>query len=166
MVQLNSSGKVTVYAATLADQSTDNCAVWSYSPAAKTYTTANLGANNLTITVKDYSNNTATCVSVVTVMPSLNNEDYSQGGGRKFDFVLFPNPTSGATTAAFALPTDQAYLLRIFDLSGRLIFHREGEGVEGENNEAIMLGGIAAGVYIVDFQSEGLKAQKRLVVQE
>lgn len=117
------------------------------------------------MTVKDYSNNAATCVSVVTVLPFMNNEDYGQSGGDKFDFVLFPNPTSGETTAAFALPADQAYLLRIFDLSGRLIYHREGDG-EGENNEPILLGGIAAGVYIVDFQSEGLKAQKRLVVQE
>ncbi len=42
---------------------------------AKVHTTAHLGNNNLTITVKDWSNNAATCVSVVTVLPYSNSNN-------------------------------------------------------------------------------------------
>ena len=69
-VELGANGKVTVQGSVLAGQSFDNCSVWSYSPVAKVYTSANIGDNNLTITVKDWSNNASTCVSVVTVVPA------------------------------------------------------------------------------------------------
>jgi hypothetical protein len=68
-VQLNASGNAVVYGADLASESVDNCSVWSYSPIAKVYKTFNIGNNNLSITVKDWSGNASTCVSVVTVLP-------------------------------------------------------------------------------------------------
>ena len=82
------------------------------------------------------------------------------------ELALFPNPTSGDATLAFELPEAQPFVVQVFDLTGRLVFHREYAGVAGENRESINLSGIAPGVYHVDLQSEGLKAQKRLVVQE
>ncbi len=166
-VQLGSNGRVTVYGANLADNSFDNCSVWSYSPLARLYSTANIGNNNLTITVKDWSGNAATCVSVVTVLPFSGNT-FQQGAAKQgaFEFAVFPNPTSGEATVAFELPVEQAFVVSVFDMSGRLVYRQEDIGVAGENSQPVSLGGIAAGVYIVDFQSAGLKAQKRLVVQE
>ncbi len=167
-VQLGSNGRVTVFPATLADNSYDNCSVWSYSPTARIYNTSNIGNNNLTITVKDWSGNPATCVSVVTVLPFSSSNDFQQGGVKQgaFEFAVFPNPTSGEATVAFELPLEQAFVVRVFDMAGRLVYSRSDIGVVGENSQALSLGGIAAGVYIVDFQSDDLKAQKRLVVQE
>ena len=170
-VALGPGGYVVVYGADLAPNSTDNCSVWSYLPGAKVYTKANLGPNNLTITVKDWSGNASTCVSVVTViLPS--NGDFQQGGveGKggvigNFDLILFPNPTSGEATMAFELPAEQAFSFRIFDTSGRMIYSREDIGFEGENILPLRMDDLAPGVYMVDFQSEHLKVQKRLVLQ-
>lgn len=69
-VVLGPNGLVVVYGATLAAGSTDNCAVTSYTPIAKVYSSANLGPNTLPITVKDWSGNAATCISIVTVLPN------------------------------------------------------------------------------------------------
>ena len=68
-VKLSATGKAVVYSSDPADDSSDNCSVFSYSPMAKVYTTANINDNNLTITIKDFSGNEATCVSLLTVEP-------------------------------------------------------------------------------------------------
>jgi hypothetical protein len=165
-VELNALGRATVYGAELAGESYDNCSVWSYSPVAKVYNTSNIGVNNLTITVRDWSNNAATCVSVVTVEP-FNFQQMEDRGAptEELDMVLYPNPAEDLVMAAFVLPLAQPFALRIFDLSGRMVYSRTGEGAEGENTLPIELEGIASGIYWVDLQSEGLKRQKRLVVQ-
>jgi hypothetical protein len=169
-VQLGLNGKVTVYGAELAANSFDNCSVWSYSPIAKVYTSANLGQNNLTILVKDWSGNGATCVSVVTVEPHGNlgeNEDRdADAAPADFAFNVYPNPTSGDVSVAFELPLEQQVRIRVFDLQGRLVLNREETGLEGDNTLQMHLGAFAPGVYILDFQSEGLKAQRRLMVQQ
>jgi hypothetical protein len=133
------------------------------------YTTANLGVNNLTITVKDYSTNASTCVSQVTVIPFNNIQDFQQndtGNKGVFDFAVYPNPTSGETNVAFELPVEQEFEIRVFDLAGRLIYNSLNVGAPGVNIQSLRLNGIAAGVYILDFQSDDLKAQKRLIIQE
>jgi hypothetical protein len=172
-VELGENGMVTVYPQDLTLDSYDNCSGWSYSPAAKVYTSANLGNNNLTITVKDWSGNGATCVSVITVLPNNGNNNLQQpvrgtekGFGVGLELALFPNPTQGDATLAFALPNEQPYQIRVFDVAGRMIFSHDGSGLEGENTLPIRLGGIASGVYQLDFYSAGLKGRKRLVVME
>ncbi|HAD15116.1 MAG TPA: hypothetical protein DCF33_22050 [Saprospirales bacterium] len=169
-VTLGSNGKVTVYSEDLAFNSTDNCAVWSYSPIAKLYTTANLGPNNLTITVKDWSGNASTCVSVVTVISNQNGDyqggvDDEEGNVDPFEFVLYPNPSSGNAMMAFLLPAEQTFTVRIFDATGRIIYSHIQMGLEGENFMPLRLGDLTPGVYLVDFQSESWKTQKRLVLQ-
>ncbi len=165
-VNLGPNGTVTVYPQNLASDSYDNCSVWSYSPTAKLYTTANMGNNNLTITVKDWSGNAATCVSVVTVIPYAGNSDFQQPDRGLGGILLFPNPTSGTATLTFQLPSEQKFVVRVFDLAGRMVYQHEDRGLFGENTLPIRLNGIASGVYILDFQSEDLKAQQRIVVQE
>jgi hypothetical protein len=171
-VKLNQAGKATVFPSTLAANSTDNCSVWSYSPTVKVYTTANIGTNNLTITVKDFTGNASTCVSVVTVQPFnvISNDDRGnedlQTNTAAAGLTLFPNPTTGEVTLQFDLPADQEYKLRVLDLSGRLVFSQKGAGKEGENTVSIQLNDLASGIYLFDFQTEALKAHMRLMVQE
>jgi len=174
-VQLLQNGTVIVYPATLADNSTDNCSVWSYSPIAKLYTTANLGNNNLTITVKDWSKNAATCVSVVTVLPfsgNHNNEGNDQGNSTEstrtaeFNLEVYPNPTAGDATLEFELPNAADYHLLIYDISGRVVLSREAQGTEGLNRVPLLMGNLSPGVYLITLQSDQLKAIKRLIVQE
>ena len=170
-VELGPNGFAVVYSADLAFNSFDNCSVWSYAPVAKVYTKFNLGDNNLTITVKDWSGNAATCVSVVTIVLPANGE-YQQGGAAgktespgAFDLLIYPNPTSGEATMAFELPSEQAFSFRIFDTAGRMIYSQEQFGIAGENILPLRMGDLAPGIYLIDFQSENWKVQKRLVLQ-
>ncbi|MBL7809111.1 MAG: HYR domain-containing protein [Saprospiraceae bacterium] len=166
-VQLGSNGIVIVHSADLAANSSDNCSVWSYSPAVKVYTPANLGPNNLTITVKDWSGNPSTCVSVVTVEPHNGNTDFQQSGKNRKpgDFLIYPNPTTGDATMAFQLPGEQVFSFRIFDATGRSVFSQEGQGMEGENYLPLRFDSLPLGVYIIDFQSDNWRVQKQLVLQ-
>ena len=174
-VQLNAQGKVTVYPSSLALNSIDNCSVWAYSPTAKVYTCANLGNNFLTITVKDFSNNFDVCVSTVTVVPApggcninLNAPGAPGGALLTVDALalrVYPNPTVGRVQLAFGLPAEQPYTLRLFDLTGRLLLHRADAGSAGENVVSLDLGDWAAGLYILEVQTDGLKEQQRLVIQ-
>lgn len=169
-VELGANGRVAVYPADLAQESTDNCSVWSYSPIAKVYTTLNIGENILTIAVKDWSNNASTCVSQVTVLPfpGFNGEEGNRSivEDAGFGIHLYPNPTSGDANLAFELPTEQAFVVRLFDLQGRMVLSHERIGMEGENTLPIRLGGLAPGLYHIDFRSGYWSVQKRLVVQE
>lgn len=172
-VSLGSNGTVTVFPADLAADSYDNCSVWSYLPAAKVYTSANLGNDNLNITVKDWSGNGAVCTSVVKVLPFGNmkgsdgrDEAFQSSGNLEAGMTLFPNPTSGEVTMTFQLPAGQTFWIGVYDTSGRLIYSHEDMGPAGENALPVQLTGIAPGLYLLDFQSESLKSQKRLVIQE
>jgi hypothetical protein len=175
-VQLGPGGQVTVYGAQIADGSYDNCAVWSYTPVAKVYTTANLGNNNLNITVRDWSGNAASCVAVVTVIPSGGN--LGGGGDREeqpdpaeemaasAEVKIYPNPTSGETAVQFELSEEQDCQIRVFDTSGRLVFDRQGRGLKGENIIPITLQGLSNGVYMLEFRAGKMKTTRQLVVQE
>jgi hypothetical protein len=69
-VNLSAAGTVTVTAAQINGGSTDNCtaaASLGLAPASTTYTCANLGNNNITLTVTDAAGNTSICVATVTV---------------------------------------------------------------------------------------------------
>ncbi len=169
-VQLGANGTVTVYPADLAANSFDNCSVTSYSPTAKVYTKLNMGNNNLSITVKDWSGNGATCVSVVTVQPY---NGFGGGGNRSeeatpvsdFGFKVFPNPTAGDATVDFKLSENQAVALRVFDLTGRIVMNQQIEGAEGSNQIRLEMGAMPNGVYVVEIQADNVRKQKRLVVQ-
>ena len=68
---LDGSGNVTIAAADLDGGSSDNCGTVSLSANITAFTCADLGANSVTLTVDDGNGNSATCVSVVTVIDSV-----------------------------------------------------------------------------------------------
>ncbi len=66
-VQLDGSNNASITASQVDNGSTDNCAIKSISVSPSTFTCANLGANTVTLTVTDSSNNVSTCQATVTV---------------------------------------------------------------------------------------------------
>ncbi|MDG5490678.1 GEVED domain-containing protein, partial [Psychroserpens sp. SPM9] len=66
-VQLDASGNATITAAQINNESSDNCGIASIAASQTTFTCADEGANNVTLTVTDTSGNTDTCTAVVTV---------------------------------------------------------------------------------------------------
>jgi len=176
-VNLGPSGFATVQSMALAINSFDNCSVTSYSPVAKTYTAANLGANDLVITVKDFSGNAASCTSVVTVLPNGPSEQPGFEDPSKFTHgissgkassvaTVYPNPSSGAANLAFELPTEQAYQILVQDLTGKVLRMQQGLGIQGDNNVELELQGLSSGLYLVELRAAPLKIMLRLFLQK
>lgn len=172
-VQLDATGKATVYSSVLADDSYDNCSIWSFTPTAKVYNTTNIGYNNLTIYIKDGSNNTATCVSVVTVQPfsglrgTSGDREVALETDLSHDFGLsvYPNPTAGDARVDFELAAAQQITLRVLDLTGRIVINQQLEGTAGSNKIRLEMGAMSNGVYVVEIQAGNFHGQKRLMVQ-
>ncbi|MBL7828546.1 MAG: T9SS type A sorting domain-containing protein, partial [Saprospiraceae bacterium] len=67
--------------------------------------------------------------------------------------------------AAFHLPTAENFVLRLFDIQGRLVFSQQNEGVEGDNTLPIQLDGLPEGVYMLDLQAGKWHGQKQIIVK-
>jgi hypothetical protein len=166
-------GSVTVYSANLAGNSTDNCSIWSYTPVAKTYTSANIGPNNLLITVKDWSGNAATCTSVVTVLPNSpdqrpenpKHDTLPSSDKSGLRMLVYPNPTAGDALLYFELESDQTFVLRVYDRSGQVVFSQQAMGEEGGNSVLLRQDLFLPGLYFIQLQANGKNGQKRLMFQ-
>ena len=67
IVQLDASGNASIIPSDVDGGSTDNCGIASLSVSPSIFTCANVGANNVTLTVTDVNGNSSTCTAVVTV---------------------------------------------------------------------------------------------------
>lgn len=94
------------------------------------------------------------------------NDERSEGAiPSRTDLVLSPNPSTGTTDLHFFLDEVKDCLIRAYDASGRVVYHQTSTGLKGENVVPINLNGVAPGVYMIDFETEGVKTQQRLVIQ-
>ncbi len=66
-VQLDATGNVTITGADVDDGSSDACGIASLTVSPSAFTCAEVGLNNVTLTVTDNNGNIATCIAVVTV---------------------------------------------------------------------------------------------------
>src|SRR5690606_16146212 len=67
-VTLDASGNATITTADIDNGSTDNCGIQSMSLDNTAFDCADLGANTVTLTVRDFANNISTCTATVTVL--------------------------------------------------------------------------------------------------
>ena len=66
-IQLDSNGDASITAADVDGGSTDNCGIASLAISQSTFTCADVGPNNVTLTVTDVNGNVSTCVALVTI---------------------------------------------------------------------------------------------------
>jgi len=66
-VQLDATGNASIVAADIDNGSSDTCSPVTLSASQTAFTCANIGANNVTLTVNDANGNSSSCVAVVTV---------------------------------------------------------------------------------------------------
>jgi hypothetical protein len=67
-VYLNGTGNATIAASDVDAGSTDNCGAITLSASKTSFTCADVGPNNVTLTVNDGSGNSSTCIAVITVI--------------------------------------------------------------------------------------------------
>jgi hypothetical protein len=70
-IYLDANGNATVTATQVDNGSTDNCGIASYSLSKTEFTCAHIGANTVTLTVKDVNNNDASATATVTVVDNI-----------------------------------------------------------------------------------------------
>jgi uncharacterized lipoprotein NlpE involved in copper resistance len=70
-IGLDLGGNASILASDVDGGSTDNCGITSMSVFPNSFTNADLGANNVTLTVEDAAGNSSSCVAVVTVTDDI-----------------------------------------------------------------------------------------------
>ncbi|MES2800795.1 MAG: HYR domain-containing protein [Bacteroidota bacterium] len=70
-INLNAAGTVSITPAMINNGSSDNCTITSITASQTVFTCANVGANNVTLTLTDQSGNVSTCVAIVTVVDNI-----------------------------------------------------------------------------------------------
>ncbi len=106
VVTLGNDGKATITAVMIDNGSTDNCAVVSRVANKTQFTCADLGVNNVKLTVKDASGNADDCIAKVTV---------------KSNFAITPDPVdagcgNGSVTCTDGNPSN-AYAVRLHGIT-------------------------------------------------
>jgi subtilisin-like proprotein convertase family protein len=89
IVQLDNSGNATITPSSINNGSYDNCGIASMSVTPNTFTTADIGDNNVTLTVTDPAGNTNSCSAVVTVLGGVM-FDAGDAAGATGNTVLVP----------------------------------------------------------------------------
>jgi hypothetical protein len=138
------------------------------------YTSANLGDNNLLITVKDWTGNASTCTSVVTVVPPgpvplpilkpNSHPDNTDPDKPEPQMTVHPNPTTGQITVTFKLESEEEVALDVFNIEGYTIQGQRWMGEPGDNTISLDLQSAGTGIYWIRVHSGQFLAQKRVMV--
>jgi hypothetical protein len=102
-VQLDAAGNGSLIAANIDGGSTDNCAIATITASQTAFTCANVGPNNVTLTVEDIYLNSTNCISVVTVQdnvaPTVTCNDFTVTLDASGNGTISTNDIGGLTAA-------------------------------------------------------------------
>ncbi len=160
-VQLDASGNVSIIASDVDNGSSDNCGIASLSISPDSFTCANIGMNNVILTIEDASGNVSTCTAVVTVTDPLSAcsivapEDYfittwkTTSANESITIPTFPGETydysvdwgdgnsasnqTGNSTHFYATPG--TYTVKISGLFPRIYFNNSGDRMKIQSIE-------------------------------
>ncbi|CAN5844740.1 hypothetical protein BH11BAC7_BH11BAC7_35750 [soil metagenome] len=77
---------------------------------------------------------------------------------------LWPNPTAGSFTLYYQTKVNETIIIRLIDITGRVLVEQTNNASAGANAFALDLGGIAKGVYTLQVQGKNVQSEK-LVLQ-
>jgi PKD repeat protein len=102
-IYLDGTGNASIVAVDIDGGSTDNCTTVIFGASQTAFTCADIGTNNVTLTVTDGSTNLATCVAVVTVLDTISPiltcpVNATQNADANCD-ILLDDYTASATTS-------------------------------------------------------------------
>jgi hypothetical protein len=109
-----------------------------------------MGANTVTYTATDASNNSATCsftVTVVCIVGTL------AAGKNLFPIRILPNPNLGTFTLELPESAKIGTTFRITDLTGRLVLEQKTES--GSAQQTVRAGALPSGLYFLQVVSDG-----------
>lgn len=78
-------------------------------------------------------------------------------------FSVYPNPSKGTVT--LSLSTNSDVKVNLFDISGRNIYTKVFNNSDISFNQELKFNSLSKGVYILNVESDGKKASKKLVIE-
>jgi hypothetical protein len=105
-ITLNASGNASITTADIDNGSFDNCSGVSLTASQINFTCANIGTNNVTLTVTDDNNNVSSCIAVVTVVDPADTASVSITVDNNTicnseDATFTANPTDGGSSPIY-----------------------------------------------------------------
>jgi hypothetical protein len=167
------AGGTTAYSIPTVNGTAANGYTWTMTPGGSI--SSGQGTKNITVLWGAASSNQAVRVTAsnacgtsaasaktgITVSTCTRPDQYGNG----LVFEVYPNPADVFTRVVFdSRNDDQRYILRLIDMSGRLVSSQEGTALSGQNTIDLQLGTTAPGVYFIELQTGDQVAKTRLVV--
>ena len=163
-------GSVTVPASAINNVSTDACSnPPSLSLTPNTFTCANVGANTVTLSASDASNNVGTCTATVTIICGSGNAPQQAGSTGAFaDYVelmdVFPNPASDQVVVRVATEDATDREVTIYDYAGKVMYRKTMNGGDRQMSINLVEHHLSSGVYMVSVRFADHIQTKQLVV--
>lgn len=83
----------------------------------------------------------------------------------KLELTNYPNPFNAATVISFSLPTASDARLRVFDLTGREVFHRNlGDMAAGTHRVSLDASTLSSGVYVARLETARAAVSRKMVL--
>jgi len=83
----------------------------------------------------------------------------------KISLMSYPNPAHGEFTISFSTDRDEACMLNVYDLSGRVLMTQEILAEEGNNMMQMNASTLAPGMYVAHLTGASMHGQVRFMVQ-
>jgi hypothetical protein len=164
------NGRATLEAADIDYGSTDNCGVASMSLDRTSFTCANVGSNQVTLTVTDRSGNVAkqTVDVIVVADGTCGNSTARLEETLDADKPLaaYPNPLVEQATIAFRPAQSGQAQVKVYDQIGTLVATLYDGNVEGNHIYKVTVDGrpLPSGIYNCQLVADGKVVNKRLVI--
>ena len=81
------------------------------------------------------------------------------------DFTVYPNPASSLVTVDFISGNTSNYLIKLVDVTGRVVISESNVSVEGENYIQLNVSNLSKGIYMISVQKDNSTSFKKVIVQ-
>lgn len=82
------------------------------------------------------------------------------------DFLLYPNPTRDLITLAFSSDDENKYVIKLTDMSGRLLLLEENKTIIGKNSSSINMANFDDGIYFIIIKKEAYEKRYKFLLSK
>jgi len=86
-------------------------------------------------------------------------------GSSVTEVKAYPNPVKDLLNVSFISDMQQSYVVKLMDMTGRVMYNEDRTAAEGENTMEINVSGMSSGIYMLNFQMGDSNEQIRVVVE-
>jgi hypothetical protein len=92
-------------------------------------------------------------------------DEYQADNIISLDAKAFPNPTSGKVTLEYTAAETSGFSLKLYDMTGRIVFSREITATEGLNTEELNFENLAKQIYLLRLENGNESRTIRIAVE-